>query len=273
MVSTTSQGTRSPHAATTSRRVARAGGWLLGLLGVLFVIALWYVVTETGVVSKDSLPPPISVGRGIVDLLSDGTFLQQAGNTLWTWFLSMAVSIAAAVPLGILFGYFSTMYRPAVGLIHASRSVPTSILIPVSVLIFGLGVGMKVALTTFAIFWPILLSTIYGVRNVQPQLVAVARSIRWRWGKILFRVVLPSALPAVATGIRVAGGIAMVVVISVEMLGASSGLGTVIIQYEENLRPDLVYSSIVLTGVLGAVLYSILALSERKALPWAAANR
>lgn len=246
---------------------------MLGLLGLALLVAVWWSASALDLVSAGSLPAPGTVALRVSDLLSDGNFLTQVLDTLGTWLLAMAITSTVAVPLGIALGTVAGLYRPTVTVVHAIRSVPATVFIPVSVLLFGLGLTMKLALTCFAIIGPILLNTVYGVHNTEPQLLTVARSLRWSRTQTLRRVVLPSALPSIVTGVRVASGIALIVIVSVELLGASHGIGTVIVKYQEIPRPDFVYAGIVLTGVLGVLLYTFLAAIERRALPWTIQSR
>ncbi|MEU8798406.1 ABC transporter permease [Spirillospora sp. NPDC048819] len=240
----------------------------LGALGVGAVVALWQLASTLGLVAAESLPAPWTVALRIKDLAASTDFRLQVLDTVWTWLLSMAVTIVVAVPMGILLGTVAALYRPTVTVVHALRSVPATVFIPASVLLFGLGLTMKLALTVFAIFGPVLLNAVYGVHNTEPQLLTVARSMRWTRMQILRRVVLPSALPSIVTGIRVASGIALIVIVSVELLGASYGIGTVIVKYQGIPRPDFVYAGVILAGVLGWLLYTTLAAVERRTLPW-----
>jgi NitT/TauT family transport system permease protein len=241
---------------------------LLGPLGVAGVIAVWQLASALALVSAESLPAPWTVALRIKDLAVSTDFQLQLLDTVWTWLLSMAITTVIAVPLGVLLGTVAALYRPTVTVVHALRSVPATVFIPASVLLFGLGLSMKLALTVFAIFGPVLLNAVYGVHNTEPQLLTVARSMRWSRLQTLRRVVLPSALPSIVTGIRVASGIALIVIVSVELLGASYGIGTVIVKYQAIPRPDFVYAGIILTGVLGWLLYTALAAVERRSLPW-----
>lgn len=240
----------------------------LGALGVAVVVAAWQAASALELVARESLPAPMTVAARVKDLLVSTDFQLQVLDTVWTWLLSMAVTVAVAVPLGIVLGTVAALYRPTVTVVHALRSVPATVFIPASVLLFGLGLTMKLALAVFAIFGPVLLNTVYGVHNTEPQLLTVARSLRWTRMQTLRRVVLPSALPSIVTGIRVASGIALIVIVSVELLGASYGIGTVIVKYQGIPRPDFVYAGIILTGVLGYILYTSLAAVERRSLPW-----
>lgn len=240
----------------------------LGTLGIALVVAVWQLAGTLGLVAEDSLPAPGTVALRIGDLVVSSDFQLQLLDTVYTWLLSMGLTIVVAVPLGIVLGTVSALYRPTVTVVHALRSVPATVFIPASVLLFGLGLTMKLALTVFAIFGPVLLNAVYGVHNTEPQLLTVARSMRWSRLQTLRRVVLPSALPSIVTGIRVASGIALIVIVSVELLGASYGIGTVIVKYQAIPRPDFVYAGVILAGILGWFLYTALAAVERRSLPW-----
>jgi NitT/TauT family transport system permease protein len=201
-------------------------------------------------------------------MLVEQKFHDAMSATLIAWFLTVAIGSIIAIPVGIVIGYFSVLYKSSVLVIHAGRSIPGSVLIPISILIFGLGLSMQVVLGVFSVFWILVLNTLYGVRQVEPQLVRVGKSLRWSKTKILRKVILPGALPSIATGIRTCGSIALIILVSIELLGASSGIGTLMLLYRDNVQPDRVYGSVVYTALLGAIIYSLLLIGERLAVPW-----
>ena len=246
----------------------RAGSLLRGLLGIAVVLGGWQLAVSAGLISARELPPPHEVIGRAAELVVDARFLEAVGHTLWAWLLSMVLTCVAVIPLGILLGYFTVLYRSAVAAVHAARSVPATVFIPVAILLFGLGTEMKVAIVCFAIVWPLLLNTMYGVHNTERQLLLVADSLRWGRAARLVRVVLPSAVPYITSGVRIASSLAMVVIVAVELLSANSGVGTEIVRYENADRADSVYAAVLVVGLLGAFLYSALAVIERLAFPW-----
>lgn len=253
--------------------MSRSRGALLGVAGVATVLLVWHGLVATAVLDPVSVPRPVAVAGRAADLLRDDAFQSGLIDTLRTWVTALGIAAAVAVPLGIAAGSLSRLDRPLSFVVHAARSVPSTALIPVAILFFGLGVRMKVSLVIYATFWPLLLNAIYGARQVDPMMTTVARSLRWGRGRILWRVVLPAAAPSIATGIRVAAGIGLIVVLSAELLGASSGAGVVIVTFQQAERPDFVYAGIVLIGALGLAISASLSFLERWALPWAVANR
>jgi len=263
-------------AASSSRWEFRGGmsqSIVLGLFGLASVVALWHLAVTAEWVSPLSLPRPADVVARIGDLARDDWFRGHLFDSLRSWLTAMVVAIAIAVPTGVLVGYFAFLYRSSSTLVNAGRSIPSTALIPIAVLFFGLEAQMKVVVTTYAIFWPIMINTSYGVRNVDRVMVQVARSLRWGTFTILRRVVVPSAVPSAATGIRLAGGVALIVILSSELLAASRGLGTVVVWYQQGERPDYVFGCIVIIGVIGIGIYYGLRWIEGRLFPWAGMNR
>lgn len=253
---------------------ARSGAeWRLGVAGIATLFVLWELTVRAGLVSPLALPGPVAVVRALGALLIDPSFLAQAADTLIAWLLAMLLTVIVAIPIGLIMGYVSALYRPASTFVHAARSVPATSLIPVAILLFGLGTPMKVAVVCYAIAWPLVLNAMYGVHAVEGQLMTTGRSFGWGRTKLLWRVILPSAAPSIATGIRIAGSIGLLLVVSAEILGARRGIGTVLTVYEEAHRLDFVYAGIVVVGLLGMLISYALAALERAATPWAHANR
>ncbi len=245
----------------------------LGLLGVVGVVGAWHLAVSTETVSPLALPPPDEVGGRIGDLLATGDFYSELGNTLLTWFLAMVLMVAVAVPLGLVVGSVRALYPPTAGLVHVLRSIPSTALIPVAIAFFGLGREMKLAVVAYAIAWPLFLNALYGVRSIDPLRLDAARSLRWGRWRTLRALVLPASAQYIGTGVRLAGGLGLVVVLSAELLGASRGIGTLIIRYQQAELPALVYAGIVLVGALGVTLYYVLTVVERWMSPWTPEHR
>lgn len=239
-----------------------------GAAGLVVAVALWALVVAAGLVPRSSLPSPAAVGSAAWDLVNDGDFRSHFGDTLTSWWWALLLSTAIAVPLGLLIGYLRALSVASDLLIHIARSVPASALIPVAIIFFGLGSSMKVAIVTFSVVWIILLNTIYGVRNVDPMSLRVARSMRFSRPEVVWRVLLPTAAPSIATGIRVATGIAFIVTLSAELLGATRGVGTVVVSYQDAQRPAYVYGGIVLVALTGMLLNFLSQFAERRVIRW-----
>jgi NitT/TauT family transport system permease protein len=240
----------------------------LGVVGLASILFAWTVVVQFGLVSTDSLPYPTSVADKLPELLTDGEFLSSLGDTMWGWLAALAISSVAAIVLGLLISTISWLTRPATLAVNIFRSIPSTALIPVAILIFGLGLQMKISVAVYATFWVVLINTMYGVVSTEPMRLDAARSLHWGWFRTHALVTLPSALPSIVTGIRIASGIALVVVLSAELLGAKSGLGTLMVQYQQSLQIDVVYAMLLIIGVIGTILYTMLVRVEKLSMKW-----
>ncbi len=171
----------------------------------------------------------------------------------------------------------STVLARLVGLLGQARAlveflrpIPSVALIPLAILLFGQGLQLKTSLIAYASFWPLLFNTVYGVQDVDPIAKDTARSFGLGRLAVLGRVTLPAASPFIATGVRVASAIALILAISTELLaGAAGGIGSFILRASSGGgNADLVYAATAMTGVLGLVLNWALLLVERRALAW-----
>lgn len=246
----------------------RAGRVVLGTLGVLGTLAVLELAIRAGVVSSTALPPPTELLARLGELALEGEFWQALAATVVAWGLALACVAAIAIPAGILIGSFAAARRATSGLIELLRPIPSVALLPLAILLFGLGLQMKVTLAAFAGTWPLLVNTIYGVGNADRLMLDTARSFGWSRAKIVRRVVLPAAGPSIATGLRIAAAVALIVVLSAEILAASSGLGELIRGYQQAGRPEFVYAGIVATGILGLAVNVGLTGIERRVLRW-----
>lgn len=157
--------------------------------------------------------------------------------------------------------------------IELLRPIPSVALLPVAILLYGLGLEMKVLLAAYAGVWPILVNTMYGVAETDRLMLDTARSFRWSRLRILRRVTLRAASPSIATGLRVAAAVSLIVVLTSEILAANSGLGELIRGYQQAGRREFVYAGIAATGILGLLLNTGLSATERRLLRWSPEHR
>lgn len=247
-------------------RRARPALW--GIAGLCLVVAGWAAVTAAELVPASGLPGPLAVAEAFGGLLGDEDFTREYLDTLFTWAASLLIAALLSVPLGLVVGYFESLARASALVIDVGRAIPVVTLIPAAIVMIGLGPQMKISVVVFAVFWIILVNTIYGVRSVEPLALTVARALRFGRFETIRRVLLPSAMPYVVTGIRVATGIAFVVTLSAELLGASSGVGTVLISYQEAQRADSVYAGVLAVSITGMVLNLSAQFIERRVIRW-----
>ena len=172
------------------------------------------------------------------------------------------------MPLGILIGWYRPLAQYLSPVLELFRNTAALALLPVFVLILGIGETSKVALVTYACIFPILLNTISGVRTVDPLLIKSARSLGLPAYRLFQKVILPAALPTIFTGIRLSAASSILVLIAAEMVGARSGLGYLIMASQLNFQIPQMYAGILTIALVGLVFNYVLVLLERRFSRW-----
>jgi NitT/TauT family transport system permease protein len=258
--------------------IARLGGeprvvrWAKGTVGVLVAIGLWELVRALSLLPQDYVPSVATILSAVVENLDNG-LLAATGETLKAWGFGMLITIAIGIAFGIAIGLSRWADAASRVVVEFLRPVPSVALIPVAVLIFGIGLRMQLLLIVFACVWPVLFNVRYGVQSVDRLLLDTARVSGLARRDVVRRVVFPAALPATFTGIRIASSIALVLAVSSEMVSGSPGLGKLIVDADAAANVELSYAGVFVTGVLGLLLNLGLQIADRRLLPWSLAAR
>ncbi|MEU5696128.1 ABC transporter permease subunit [Actinosynnema sp. NPDC020468] len=241
-----------------------------GLLGVAGFLVVWELFSRSGLVPAEYLPPPSAVGVQLVTLLGDESFLRDVIATVLALVIAVAVSVAIAVPLGLVLGSVPAVRHATRAVVEFLRPIPSVALIPLAILLLGVGPETKITLAVYAAIWPILFNTIYALDELDPLLVETARVFGTGRVRVLSSVALPSALPFVLTGIRLAATTCLVVLVSVELLaGGARGIGQFIMEARGGGgRMDLVLAGTVVAGVIGYLLNEGLERAQRRWVAW-----
>ena len=242
-------------------------------LAVLGALALFELAPRVGILPMDHFPPISESIRTLGEQAVEGTFWTAVGNTLQGWALGLGIAAALGIPLGIVIGSTPLLYRACRGLIEFLRPIPSVALIPLAILIYGTGMQSKVFLAAFASFWQVLVATLYGVQDVDPVATDTARSFGFSRVKRLFRVTLPSAVPYIATGLRIASAVSLILTVTAELVIGAAGLGRSINVARSGGNEELMYALILATGVLGLLLNMIFVRVERRVLHWHPSHR
>jgi NitT/TauT family transport system permease protein len=213
--------------------------------------------------------PPLSV------VLETGWALVRSGE-LWAHIqaslsralIGFALSIVSGVPLGLLMGWYRGFERTISPLLEALRNTAALALLPVFILLLGIGEASKISLIVYACAWPVLLNTLSGVRNVDPLLIKFGRTMGLSPLELFRKVILPAAVPTIFVGIRLAGATSLVVLIAAEMIGAKAGLGYLIIYSQYNFQIPHMYLGILTITTIGIVFNALLVHVERRFTSW-----
>ncbi len=251
----------------------RSPTWiLLGIGGTVFYLLIAEIVSRSGVfVDPKYFPPPSAVLAQAIQLIVDPVFLVDVGSTMTAWTLALLVAVLIGVPAGTLLATSRIGQVVSSSVIAAIRPIPAVALIPLALLVWGNGTGMKVGLALIGIIWPILFNTIYGVRDVDPVARDTARIYGMRGPRMLRHVILPSAAPFILTGVRIAASLGFIIVVGTELFaGASSGIGAFILSTSSGGGDTTtVMAGAVWAGIIGLVINIVLVQLDNRFFRWA----
>jgi sulfonate transport system permease protein len=240
-----------------------------GILPFLVILALWQSVSGLGLANAYLLPSPWRVARALLHAAASGELARHAAASGLRVLGGFGLALALALPAAILSSFAPRLMAALEPLLTFLRNIPPLALVPLLILWFGIGEASKLALILLASFFPIFMGAVTGLRNVDPRLVEMGRSVGFsRWG-ILFRIMLPESVPSVANGLRLGLGYSWRALVGAEMVAAASGLGYWILEAEEMARIDAVFAGILAIGVLGILLDRAAYALGSRLLPWA----
>ncbi|MEV5430883.1 ABC transporter permease [Streptomyces sp. NPDC052701] len=256
-----------PILPVSSRR-ARVPRWLRRTTGPVLLLALWQLLSGTGVLTSDVLASPGRIAQVAADLVADGSLPSAMATSLRR--------VAAGLLLGLLIGtglaLLSGLFRIGEDLVDAPlqmlRTVPFVGLIPLFIIWFGIGEAPKTAIITLGVTFPLYLNVYAGIRGVDAQLIEAGESLGLsRWG-LVRHVVLPGALPGAMTGLRYSLGVAWLALVFAEQVNADSGIGFLMVQARDFLRTDVIVVCLIVYAFLGLLADFIVRSLERLLLQW-----
>ncbi|MSP38072.1 MAG: ABC transporter permease [Deltaproteobacteria bacterium] len=245
----------------------RKFNWL-GWLAFAALLLLWELAARSTPKLQLYFPPVSQIFSALGQALSAGPVARHLGVTVGRFLEGYLLSAALAVTLGVVLGYIKFLHGLFETVIEFLRPMPSVAIIPVAILLLGIGDAMIVAVTVYATLWPILINTIDGVRRVEPTLIDTGRTFGLKRRQILRQIILPGAAPYIVTGLRIGLSIALILVTTAEMIAGSKGLGFFILDEERAMNSANMYGGIVLVALLGYLLNRLFLLGEARALRW-----
>ena len=243
------------------------------VLSVLAALGLWELISQTGVISQRDLPAMSTTVQALWDMVQTGTFWKALGETVRGWAIGLGLAAALAVPIGVALGssdFAASAFRVPIEFL---RPIPSAALIPLLFLTLGTTLKSEVFLATFGAFWPLLVQTMYGVRDVDPVAMDTARSFQLTRNERLFRVTVPSALPYIMTGVRISSTVALILAFTAELFMGTPGLGQRLNYVETFGLNDQIYALALATGFLGVAIHFAVSAVERRVLRWHPSQR
>jgi len=266
--------TLSPSVALRSTPVFSSPRLRIGSAKVAFIVVLlaaWQLAAASG--NLGAVPEPTAVGAELVGLFLSGTVWAPLAITIASWALSFVLASVIGIVVGFPLGASRLAYRMSSFVLDFCRTIPALALVPLAVLMFGTSIQSTVLLASFGAVWAVLLQTIYGVRDIDPIARDTFRS--YRVGRIdtAARLVLPTAAPYIATGLRLAAAICLLLTLSVQIVIAAPGIGQEIVVTSLGGSVSKMYAYIVLAGILGIAINAVFVALERASLSWHPSHR
>ncbi|ALV90768.1 MULTISPECIES: taurine ABC transporter permease TauC [Pantoea] len=245
----------------------------LSLLSVALMLLVWWAVTALGLVAPLFLPPPQQVLQKLLLIASpqgfmDATLWQHLGASLTRMLVALFFAALIGIPVGIAMGLSPAIRGLLDPLIELYRPVPPLAYLPLMVIWFGIGETSKILLIYLAIFAPVTLSTLAGVKNAQQVRIRAARALGASRWQLLRYVILPGALPEILTGLRIGLGVGWSTLVAAELIAATRGLGFMVQSAGEFLATDVVLAGIAVIALIAFSLELGLRALQRRLTPW-----
>jgi ABC-type nitrate/sulfonate/bicarbonate transport system permease component len=248
------------------RRVRRP---LLGAVGLLSFLSIWQLIPMLGLIDREYLPYTTDVAARLAHEVADLAFWRRLVLTMEAWAIGLTIASLAALVLGTVIGLVPFLRRATHTTVEFLRPIPSVAIVPIAVIIQGISIQAALIITVYASFWQMFVQVLYGVADVDVVARDTARSFGLTPAERLTRLVLPTALPYVTTGLRLAASVALILAITSEMVIGNPGLGT-LIMFSRSTPGDAagLYAFVVVAGLLGVTINAVFRLIERRLLYW-----
>lgn len=237
------------------------------LLGAAIIVLLWHYYVVLLRVPVVVLPTPMQV---LDTMVREARILwEEAWITALECIYGFALAMGIGIPIAVTITYSriaNLMFYP---LVVASQSIPKVAVAPILLVWFGTGLQSKLAMAFVIAFFPVVVDTATGLRSTSPELLELARSLQCSRLQTFFKIQLPSALPSIFSGAKIAVTLAVIGAVIGEFIGSNEGLGNLLLTANSQLNTPLVWASLVVLSILGMLLYGAVVLAEKILMPWA----
>ena len=263
-----SRGTEKETEKKKSSWAGRIGWGLLYIALPVMIILIWEYVCHSGTVKVYNLPAPELIVKDAVDKIKDGSLWEHIAVSFIRVLKGFTLAAVSALVLGVLIGLNRYFERFTELVIQILKPIPPIAWIPLAILWFGIGESSKIYIIFYGAFFPILLNTVDGIHNIDDRYLELGRVYEVSKWRLVWKVILPGALPSILTGIRVGLGNAWICVVAAEMIAATKGVGYMLSNGRSMSRADDVILAMLLIGIVGKVMDDVLQAISRKIMRW-----
>ncbi|HZP70679.1 MAG TPA: ABC transporter permease [Pseudolabrys sp.] len=244
-----------------------AANFLYPLAGTLIIVLAWHYYVVLFHVPVVVLPTPLQVLQAMIQ--ESRALLEEGWVTALECIYGFVLAMVIGIPIAVTMTYSriaSQMFYP---LLVASQSIPKVAVAPILLVWFGTGLQSKLAMAFVIAFFPVVVDTATGLRSTSPELLELARSLQCSRLQTFFKIQLPSALPSIFSGAKIAVTLAVIGAVIGEFIGSNEGLGNLLLTANSQLNAPLVWAALIVLSALGMLLYGVVVVAENILMPWA----
>lgn len=258
-------GDRKPREPRLSRRTQET---LLAVGTPIALLVVWEVAVSMGFLDDRFFPAPTAVFTRMYELALTGDLLENTYVSLRRLFFGFWLGLVPALLLGVFMGLFRPVRAALNPLVSGTYPIPKSALLPLILLIFGLGETSKIVMVAIGVFYPVIMNTASGVLQIQPIYYDVAHNYKASKFQVFRTVAIPGAMPSIMTGIELGAGLGLILIAIAEMVGANSGLGFMIWNAWQLYSVETMYVGLLVIAVIGYLMSLLLNAISRRLIPW-----
>ncbi|OIQ93985.1 putative aliphatic sulfonates transport permease protein SsuC [mine drainage metagenome] len=241
---------------------------VISLVSPFILLAIWEICARFGIIDTRFFPAPTTILRTLVELVKSGELVTNTWATLQRLLWGFLVGGIPALALGIAMGLYRPLRAAVDPLIAATYPIPKSAIMPLILLIFGLGEASKIVMVAIGVFYPVCINSVAGVMEINKIYLDVGKNFRASRWQMFRTIALPGALPFIMSGVKLGVGMGLILIAIAEMIGAKSGLGYMIWNAWEILSVETMYVALITIAVIGYLFSLILNELEHWIIPW-----
>lgn len=249
-------------------KMARLEPILLGSLLPISLLIIWEWVSNQGIIPTYQLPAPSIIYQTLMNMAQTGELMQHVSITVYRVFAGFLLGTLVAVGLGSLVGFYPKIEQIFDPVIQALRSIPSLAWVPLFILWMGIGESSKITMIAVGVFFPVYLNLVSGIKNVDRKLIEVGKMYKLSAFEQVKRIILPASIPSFFVGLRSGLGLGWMFVVASELMGASQGLGYLLVLGQNTLSPETILTSIILFAFIGKLTDWLLKMLEQRFLRW-----
>jgi ABC-type nitrate/sulfonate/bicarbonate transport system permease component len=246
----------------------RRRGLILGAIGVVALLALWQFVAGVGIIDPLYISSPLRIVQVIPTVFGEDDFVHHIGVSAQEFLIGMLLVVVTGIPLGMLAGWYRFIRELSDPVVSALFSTPIVALVPILVLTFGIGIWSKVAVVYLLAIWPVIINTTAGIRDIDPDMIRMARTFGANDRRIFTTIALPASVPHIIVGLRNAVSRGIIAVVVGELYAAQAGVGFYLNATGQIFQTDRYYFAVVFLALIGVVIGVLLTILESRVSGW-----